>query len=92
LPETNTAHEEKQRKSKPISFGYLGMITNVNGIVVVARKIGPFLVNFRKRNASAENALARPRRVDVFERVGNGVRVGIVVLVADGIGFEIKLE
>jgi hypothetical protein len=92
LPQTNTAHEEKQSESKLISFGYLGMIANVNGIVVVARKIGPFLVNFRKRNAAAENALAGPGRVDIFERVGNGVRVGIVVLVADGIGFEIELE
>ena len=68
------------------------MITDVDCVVVVACEVEPFLVHFRRRDASAENAFTGPRRVDVFERVRNGVSVGVLLFLVDRrIGLDVQL-
>jgi hypothetical protein len=67
------------------------MIANVDGVVVVAGKIGPFLVDFRQRDAASEDGLAGPGGVDVLERVRDGVGVRVLLLFVHRIGLQIKL-
>ena len=68
------------------------MITDVDGVVVVGAEVWPLLVDFRRRNAAAEDAFAGAGRVDVLERVGDRVGVGKLLLVADRFRIQVELK
>ena len=70
----------------------LCMVSNIDGVIIIAGEVGSFLVHFRGRDATSENSFTCPGRVNILERVRDGVRVRIFFFVERRVGFNIELK